>query len=238
MAILKLPNVNDTHTGHVSACEQVEGNFGPQVKFGFEGGDLLFLPADSAHRQLLHAGFADVGEDGTARANLHQVAGNTLAFFRSPNKKAGSAPYWNVTIANGAPPAPSKRLSGPDTATVTATVVPGVAPKAQTPASHSTTTSAMSKALSAPAARSRAQVAAAYQWALATAHAAQVATLGSTTPDAVQAGAATLIIQLEKSGLIWQPITVATVVQALDVTPPSRYEEPLPEYEEHDALPF
>ena len=238
MAILKLPNVNDTHTGHVSACEQVEGNFGPQVKFGFEGGDLLFLPADSAHRQLLHAGFADVGEDGHARADLHGVAGNTLAFFRSPNKKAGSAPYWNVTIANGAPPAPSKRLAGPDTATVTATVVPGVAPKAQTPASHSTTTSAMSKALSAPATRSRAQVAAAYAWALATAHAAQVATLGSTDAAAVQAGAATLLIQLEKSGLLFEAITLAAVVQALDVTPPSRYEEPLPEYEEHDALPF
>lgn len=234
MAILKLPNVNDTHTGHVSACEQVEGTYGPQVKFGFEGGDLLFLPADTAHRQLLHAGFADVGEDGHARADLHQVAGNTLAFFRSPNKKAGSAPYWNVTIANGAPPAPSKRLSGPDTATV----VPGVAPKAQTPASHSTTTSAMSKALSAPATRSRAQVAAAYAWALATAHAAQVATLGSTDAAAVQAGAATLLIQLEKSGLLFEPLTIAAVVQALNVTPPSRYEEPLPPEPDEDFLPF
>ena len=238
MAILKLPNVNDTHTGHVSACEQVTGTYGEQIRFAFEGGDLLFLPADSAHRQLLHAGFPDVGEDGHARADLHAVAGNTLAFFRSPNKKAGSAPYWNVTIANGAPPAPSKRLAGPDTATATATVVPGVAPKPQTPASQSTTTSAMSKALSAPATRSRAQVAAAYAWALATAHAAQVATLGSTTPDAVQAGAATLLIQLEKSGLLFQPITVATVVQALDVTPPSRYEEPLPPEPDEDFLPF
>jgi hypothetical protein len=238
MAILKLPNVNDTHTGHVSACEQVTGTYGEQVKFGFEGGDLLFLPADSAHRQLLHAGFPDVGEDATARADLHAVAGNTLAFFRSPNKKAGSAPYWNVTIANGAPPAPSKRLAGPDTATATPTTVPGVAPKAQTPVSQSTTTSAMSKALTAPATRSRAQVAAAYQWALATAHAAQVATLGSTDAAAVQAGAATLLIQLEKSGLIWEPLTIAAVVQALDATPPSRYEEPLPPEPDEDFLPF
>ena len=234
MAILKLPNVNDTHTGHVSACEQVTGTYGEQIRFSFEGGDLLFLPADSAHRQLLHAGFPDVGEDGTARADLHAVAGNTLAFFRSPNKKAGSAPYWNVTIANGAPPAPSKRLAGPDTATV----VPGAAPKAAAPDSHSTTTSAMSKALTAHPTRSRAQVAAAYAWALATAHAAQVATLGSTTPDAVQAGAATLIIQLEKSGLIWEPLTIAAVVQALDATPPSRYEEPLPPEPDEDFLPF
>lgn len=233
MAILKLPNVNDTHTGHVSACEQVTGTYGEQVKFGFEGGDLLFLPADSAHRQLLHAGFPDVGEDGTARADLHAVAGNTLAFFRSPNKKAGSAPYWNVTIANGAPPAPSKRLAGPDTATV----VPGAAPKAAAPASHSTTTSAMSKALSAPATRSRAQVAAAYAWCLTTAHAAQMATLAATTPDAAQAGAATLLIQLEKSGLLFEPITLATLVQALGGMP-SQYEEPLPPEPDEDFLPF
>ena len=233
MAILKLPNVNDTHTGHVSACEQVTGTYGEQVKFGFEGGDLLFLPADSAHRQLLHAGFPDVGEDGHARANLHAVVGNTLAFFRSPNKKAGSAPYWNVTIANGAPPAPSKRLAGPDTATV----VPGAAPKAAAPASHSTTTSAMSKALSAPATRSRAQVAAAYAWCLTTAHAAQMATLAATTPDAAQAGAATLLIQLEKSGLLFEPITLATLVQALGGMP-SQYEEPLPPEPDEDFLPF
>lgn len=237
MAILKLPNVNDTHTGHVSACEQVTGTYGEQVKFGFEGGDLLFLPADSAHRQLLHAGFPDVGEDATARADLHAVAGNTLAFFRSPNKKAGSAPYWNVTIANGAPPAPSKRLSGPDTATATPTTVPGAAPKAAAPASHSTTTSAMSKALSAPATRSRAQVAAAYAWCLTTAHAAQMATLAATTPDAAQAGAATLLIQLEKSGLLFEPITLATLVQALGGMP-SQYEEPLPPEPDEDFLPF
>ena len=238
MAILKLPNVNDTHTGHVSACEQVTGTYGEQVKFGFEGGDLLFLPADSAHRQLLHAGFPDVGEDGHARANLHAVVGNTLAFFRSPNKKAGSAPYWNVTIANGAPPAPSKRLSGPDTATATPTGVPGIAPTAQTPVSQSTTTSAMARVLMASPTRSRAQVAAAYAWCLTTVHAAQVATLGNTDATAVQAGATTLLIQLEKSGLLFEPLTIAAVVQALDATPPSRYEEPLPPEPDEDFLPF
>ena len=238
MAILKLPNVNDTHTGHVSACEQVEGNFGPQVKFGFEGGDLLFLPADTAHRQLLYAGFSDVGEDGHPRADLHAVAGNTLAFFRSPNKKAGAAPYWNVTIATGAPPALSKRLSGPATATATPTTVPGVAPKAQTSASHSTTTSAMSKALTAHPTRSRAQVAAAYAWCLTTASAAQAAAFPKPTADSIQAGAATLLIQLEKSGLLFEPITLAAIVQVLDVTPPSQFDEPLPPEPDEDFLPF
>jgi len=243
MAILKLPSVNDTHTAHVTSCEQVEGNFGPQVKFGFVGGDLLFLPADSAHRQLLFAGFPDVGEDGHPRADLHAVAGNTLAFFRSPNKKAGSAPYWNVTIANGAPPAPSKRLASPDAPTdapaATPTGVPGVAPTAQTPVSQSTTTSAMARVLMASPTRSRAQVAAAYAWCLTTVHAAQVATLGNTDATAVQAGAATLLIQLEKSGLLFEPLTIAAVVQALEeVTPPSDYAEPLPPEPDEDFLPF
>ena len=251
MAILKLPNVNDTHTAHVASCEQVTGTYGEQVKFGFEGGDLLFLPADSAHRQLLHAGFADVGDDNDARADLHAVAGNTLAFFRTQNKKAGSAPYWNVTIANGAPPAPSKRLSGPDTPIATSTAVLGVAPKPQTVASHTTTTSAMSRALTPHPTRTRARVAEAYAWCLTTAHAAQVATFGSTDATAVQAGAATLLIQLEKSGLLFEPLTVqqplknvvspltlAAVVGALDAPPTSRYEEPLPEYTDHDTLPF
>lgn len=233
MAILKLPNVGDAHQARVTMCEAVEGNFGPQVKLQFENGDLLFLPADSAHRQLLHAGFADVGDDNNPRADLHAVAGNTLSVFRTPNKKSGSAPYWNVTIPTGAPPAPSKRLAGPDTATV----VPGAAPKAAAPASHSTTTSAMSKALSAPATRSRAQVAAAYAWCLTTAHAAQMATLAATTPDAAQAGAATLLIQLEKSGLLFEPITLATLVQALGGMP-SQYEEPLPPEPDEDFLPF
>ena len=225
--IVKIPTVNDTYTGHCTKCAPVEGKFGPQVCYTFANGDQLYMPIKSAKLQLLRCGFDD-GDKDDPKVDYPAVANNTLFFSRTANRSdPAAAPYYNVEIATGGAPAPSKRL----------TEVPGVAPKPQPPASHSTTTSAMSKALSAPATRSRAQVAAAYAWALATAHAAQVATLGSTDAAAVQAGAATLIIQLEKSGLIWQPITVATVVQALDVTPPSRYEEPLPEYEE-DNLPF
>ena len=234
MAILKLPNVNDTHTGHVTSCEQVTGTYGEQVRFTFASGDLLFLPVDSAHRQLLHAGFPDVGGDGHAEADLRAVGGNTLAFFRSPNKKAGAAPYWNVTIATGAPPAPSKRLNGPDTPAAPPAKVVSVTRKPQTPASQSTTTSAMAKALTPPCTRSRAQVAAAYAWCLINATAAQTAAFTKPTPDSIQAGAATLLIQLEKSGLLFEPITIDTVM-----TPPSQYEEPLPpQPDREDFLPF
>ena len=226
MAIIKIPTVNDSHTAHVTKCAEAEGKFGPQVCFTFSNGDQLYMPVKSAKIQLLRCGFDD-GTKDDPKVDYHAVAGNTLHFSRTANRSdPAAAPYYNVEIATGGAPAPSKRL----------TEVPGVAPTARTPVTQSTTTSAMSKTLTAPPTRSRAQVADAYAWCLTTATAAQTAAFPKPTPDSIQAGAATLLIQLEKSGLIWQPLALATVVQALDLTP-SQFEEPLPEYEE-DNLPF
>lgn len=230
MAIIKIPTVNDSHTAHVTKCAEAEGKFGPQVCFTFSNGDQLYMPVKSAKIQLLRCGFDD-GTKDDPKVDYHAVAGNTLHFSRTANRSdPAAAPYYNVEIATGGAPAPSKRL----------TEVPGVAPTARTPATQSTTTSAMSKTLTAPPTRSRAQVADAYAWCLTTAHTAQTAAFGASpkpTPDSIQSGAATLLIQLEKSGLLFEPITLATVAKALDLTPPSRYEEPLPEYEE-DSIPF
>ena len=228
MTILKLPHEGDTHTALIDRCAVEQGKYGDQVIFEF-GADRLYLPKLSADRQLLRAGF-DIPGTNPPQVDYPQVAGNTLCFSRDHNASAPDKPYWGITIATGGTPAPSKRL----------TEVPGVAPKAQPPASRSTTTSAMAKALTTPPTRSRAQVAAAYAWCLTTAHTAQAAAFGASpkpTPDSIQAGAATLLIELDKSGLIWQPLALATVVQALDLTPPSQFEEPLPEYEE-DSIPF
>ena len=121
MAILKLPNLNDTFTGHVTGCEEVAGQFGAQVKFLFSSLDILFLPAETAHRQLLHAGFADAGGN-PPKAELSTVKGNTLSFSRTANKTPGAKPYWNIAIATGPAPTASKRLQGPS-------AVPGDAPK-------------------------------------------------------------------------------------------------------------
>ena len=228
MTILKLPHEGDTHTALIDRCAVEQGKYGDQVIFEF-GPDRLYLPKLSADRQLLRAGF-DIPGTNPPQVDYPQVAGNTLCFSRDHNASAPDKPYWGITIATGGTPAPSKRL----------TEVPGVAPKAQTPATQSTTTSQMSKALTTPPTRSRAQVAAAYEWCLTTAHTAQTTAFGTSpkpTPDSIQSGAATLLIQLEKSGLIWEPLTLATVAKALDLTPPSQFEEPLPEYEE-DNLPF
>ena len=225
MTILKLAQEGNTLTALIDRCAVEQGKYGEQVLFEI-GPDRLYLPKLSADRQLLRAGF-DIPGTNPPQVDYPQVAGNTLCFSRDHNASAPDKPYWGITIATGGTPVPSKRL----------TEVPGVAPKAQTPATQSTTTSQMSKALTTPPTRSRAQVAAAYAWCLTTATAAQTAAFPKPTPDSIQAGAATLLIQLERSGLLFEPITLATVVQALDLTPPSQFEEPLPEYEE-DNLPF
>ena len=228
MTILKLPHEGDTHTALIDRCAVEQGKYGDQVIFEF-GADRLYLPKLSADRQLLRAGF-DIPGTNPPQVDYPQVAGNTLCFSRDHNASAPDKPYWGITIATGGTPAPSNRL----------TEVPGVAPKAQTPASRSTTTSAMAKALTASPTRSRQQVAAAYAWCLTTAHTAQTTAFGTSpkpTPDSIQSGAATLLIQLEKSVLLFEPIKLATVDKALDLTPPSQFEEPLPEYNE-DNLPF
>ena len=110
MSIIKLPKDGDEATFTVTKCERVEGQYGPQVLFGGADGEQLYLPADSADRQLGRV-FDFTAENGVAYG---QVIAERLRFFRTANtKKAGAAPYWNIEIATGpAKPAP-KRLTGP-----------------------------------------------------------------------------------------------------------------------------
>ena len=225
MTILKLPHEGDTHTALIDRCAVEQGKYGDQVIFEF-GPDRLYLPKLSADRQLLRCGFDKGG--GSPQVDYEQVAGNILCFSRDHNSSAPDKPYWGITIATGDAPPPRKRM----------TEVPGIAPKV--PATKTTTVSAMQRALTPPVTRSRQQVAAAYAWCLQTVTAAQVAAFSASlkpTPESIQSGAATLLIQLEKSGLLFEPITLAAVAKALDLTPPSQLEEPLPEYNE-DNLPF
>ena len=110
MSIIKLPKDGDEATFTVTACERVEGSFGPQVKFDGDNGETLYLPADSADRQLGRV-FDFTPENGV---DYTQAVGERLRFFRTPNtKKAGAAPYWNIEIATGPAKAPSERIQGP-----------------------------------------------------------------------------------------------------------------------------
>ena len=89
MTILKLQNEGDTFTGKVTSAGEVAGNFGPQVKFDFEGGETLYMPKDSADRQLsrIPLGYAE-------------CIGESLTFSRDPNTKPGAKPYWGIRVSD------------------------------------------------------------------------------------------------------------------------------------------
>lgn len=118
MAIIKLQNEGDQATLHVKHCEAVKGTYGWQVKFESFDGQTLFLPLDSANRQLLRCGFDSGANDdeGDPVPSYEAVEGNHLTFSRTKNPKPGAKPYWNVDVASGDekhPKAPPKRLQGP-----------------------------------------------------------------------------------------------------------------------------
>jgi len=98
--IIKLPNEGDTLTMKVAECEVVAGNYGQQVKFTGSTSDIIFLPQESADRQL-------------ARIPLsyEECVGNVLTFSRDHNPKVGSKPFWGIKLGDS--PAPSKRIPPP-----------------------------------------------------------------------------------------------------------------------------
>lgn len=95
MAILKLQNEGDSHTMTVTECKTVTGNYGEQVLFS-DGTDTLYLPKQSADRQLERMGI-----------DTDAAVGLTLTFSRDPNPKKGAKPYWGISYA-GAEPAQTK----------------------------------------------------------------------------------------------------------------------------------
>lgn len=88
MAILKLQNAGDEHTMTITQCEIAKGNYGEQVKFS-DGTDLLYLPKDTADRQLQRL-----------TLDYEGCVGMTLTFSRDPNPKPGSKPYWGISFAS------------------------------------------------------------------------------------------------------------------------------------------
>lgn len=102
MAIIKLANAGDAVTWKVTDCETVAGKFGSQVKFTAENGDVLFISAETAERQLNRCGLT-----------TETAVGEMLTFSRQANTKTpGAAPYWSIEVATPQA-APSKRLAPP-----------------------------------------------------------------------------------------------------------------------------
>jgi hypothetical protein len=101
MGILKLQNEGDSHTMQIRDCKEVPGNYGQQVMFT-DGTDTLYLPKDSADRQLARIGFAD----GEGNVLYGDVIDMTLTFSRDPNPKKGAKPYWGIRYAGTDAPEP------------------------------------------------------------------------------------------------------------------------------------
>lgn len=101
MSIIKLKEAGESHTMTVTACESVKGQYGEQMKFDGDG-DTIYLPQDSAERQLTRLGL-----------DAETVVGEHLTFSRSPNPKKGAAPFWDIAPAKAGTPAPSRRIAPP-----------------------------------------------------------------------------------------------------------------------------
>ena len=119
MGILKLQNEGDSHTMLVRDCKEVPGNYGQQVMFT-DGTDTLYLPKDSADRQLARIGFAD-GEGSIAYGDVIDM---TLTFSRDPNPKKGAKPYWGIRYAGAEAPTPkaSPRVEAPKASSASVSV--------------------------------------------------------------------------------------------------------------------
>ena len=116
MTILKLPNAGDNAHLTITACEVVQGTYGEQVKFDAANGDTLYVPKESAVRQLLRCGYDSGVNDETGKPVPHygDVVGDTLLFSRDANPKPGAKPFWSITVSSPGDAralAPSKRLT-------------------------------------------------------------------------------------------------------------------------------
>lgn len=102
MSIVKIQEAGQSVTWDITDAEVVAGQYGQQVKFSEQGGDILYMPHESAERQLDRIGLTVV-----------ECAGKRLTISRDPNPKPGSKPYWGIRLG-GAAQAPSKRIPSPD----------------------------------------------------------------------------------------------------------------------------
>jgi len=219
--VIKMPDANDTLTMHCVRCEVVEGQYGEQVKFTDTRGDSLYLPRETADRQLGRIGFVD-GE----MVIYGDVDGQTLVFSRDPNPKAGSRPYWgikrvvaeddarnrpSITAAAKAEAERVRKAKGlpPDDGGSMGPYIPGLDDDSDDPGPADPyaeddgmppvkAVSAPPKTLTAEQANKEGAINAAY----ARAYAFVLGVQGPVaTPDSLQAGTATLLIQYSRAGI-------------------------------------
>jgi hypothetical protein len=89
MAILKLAEPGSSLTMEVADVEVVSGDFGKQVMFENDSGDVLYVPESSVTRQLDRVGVAEI-ED---------LRGRAVHFSRSTTMSKAGKPFWNLDKA-------------------------------------------------------------------------------------------------------------------------------------------
>ncbi len=87
MAILKLKLAGEEATLAISTAEVVQGQYGEQVKFSVDNGDVLYVPLDSVRRQIDRCGVGEIDE----------LSGRTLHFSRAAGKNG--VVFWNIDKA-------------------------------------------------------------------------------------------------------------------------------------------
>ena len=199
MSIIKLQNAGESVTWQVKDAEVVAGNYGQQVKFTDAAtNDILYLPKDSADRQLERIGMT-----------VADCVGATLVISRDPNPKPGAKPYWGIRVADavdrsqaGEPkrvssPYQGKRIPAIDD--IPEDVGYGVDPHEHLPA-HQAGTPVPQAPKVAPKASEKMAVARAYldlfKWVKTQPEMANVA------DEAVQAASATIWIAWKQGGLV------------------------------------
>ena len=118
MAIVKL-EPGQKQLFEVSSVEEVEGKFGPQLKFTEKRGDVMFMNVDTALRQLGRIGltaqtavgqtleFERVEKDGTKYTNINKPGAAKLATASTAKQAVslgGPLPY-ELTETGAPPPA-------------------------------------------------------------------------------------------------------------------------------------
>ena len=105
--VIKIPDAGDECTLHVLKCEVVDGAGGEQVKFTSQNGDQLYMGREGADRQLGDiCGFGTfvlVAGKKVYDIPYGDVDGHTLRFYRVPNKNPAYKPYFNIARVSETP---------------------------------------------------------------------------------------------------------------------------------------
>lgn len=226
MTWLKLSNVGDSATIVVRQLGTEKGRYGMQVHFKGTNGDDIYVPEEIALEWLERCGFG-----ASDKLNFDVVIGATLRFERTAPPMEGDRPHWKIervkqqaVVMDGAvPPTPPAAEAVGATAPAVARPSPAAGLNDHLPPAGDATVRAQVaelKSLTEQAAHAaadiatagkiarRADIRAAYAWALEVATDEQLAlakrrkTAPKPTAESIQQGVTTLLLRAERLNAI------------------------------------